>query len=337
MNDISTSNELVVIEPADALKIFTEPKAIDPLLQRIRKEIDSFSADVETASGRKEIASMARKVARAKVYLDDAGKELVARYKEIPKKIDATRKEMRDTLDNWRDEVRAPLDAYKAKESERVEAHKTAITEISALASTDGLDAATLRERLAKAESVSLETAEEFVSEYALAKEQAINALKAALPVREKYEADQAELERFRREAAIAEQVDREDRIAREAAERAKAEAEAKAVAERQAIETAALREKEAAEKRELELRLAAEQAERRAAEAEAKAKREAEEAKAREAEETARRKANKAHRAKINRTALDAFIRNGIDESVAKAVITLIAQREIPNVSINY
>src|SRR5690606_34102970 len=101
--------ELVTIEPKNALAVFTEEKAIDPILARVRKEIDAFIPDITTASGRKAVASMAFKVAKSKTYLDGVGKKLVDEYKEIPKKIDATRKRVRDTLDEWKDEVRKPL------------------------------------------------------------------------------------------------------------------------------------------------------------------------------------------------------------------------------------
>ncbi|OCS62006.1 hypothetical protein BBZ50_02590 [Escherichia coli] len=53
----------------------------------------SFVPDITTAKGRKEIASLAYKVAQTKTYLDGLGKDLVAELKEIPKLIDANRNE----------------------------------------------------------------------------------------------------------------------------------------------------------------------------------------------------------------------------------------------------
>jgi hypothetical protein len=59
---------LALTVPADrALAFFTRPGAVEPILDAIRKEIDAFTADVSTVKGRKEIASMAHKVARQQI------------------------------------------------------------------------------------------------------------------------------------------------------------------------------------------------------------------------------------------------------------------------------
>ncbi|MGU3628118.1 hypothetical protein [Comamonas sp. C24C] len=48
-------------------------------------------------------------------------------------------------------------------------------------------------------------------------------------------------------------------------------------------------------------------------------------------------READKAHRQRINRAALDALVAGGLSEADAKTVITLIAKKAIPAVSITY
>lgn len=48
--EIDAGNDLVRIEPGSALSVFTSPNAIDPLLKRVRDEIDKFDADVATRS-----------------------------------------------------------------------------------------------------------------------------------------------------------------------------------------------------------------------------------------------------------------------------------------------
>lgn len=338
MNVMTPENELVVIPDGTALTVFTTDKAIDPLLERVRKEIDSFVPDISTPTGRKAVASMAYKVARAKTYLDDAGKRLADEQKAIPKKIDACRKHVRDTLDAWRDEVRKPLTDWEAAEDRRIANHRSEVERIGGLCAAHGLDAAGLRQRLEEAEAVSVgEHCEEFLVEYVRAKEDAIKSLRIDIVEREKYEAEQAELARLRAEAEARERKEREERIAAEAAERAKRDAEAKAEADRKAAEESVRREREAAERRELELKLQAEAAERRAVEAEAKARHDAEQKAERERIEAVRREADKAHRAKINKAAMDAFVQHGIGEEEAKRAVTLIALREIPHVSISY
>lgn len=338
MNDIATT-DLIVIEPSKALAVFTTDGAIDPLLARIRQEIDAFTPDVSTPASRKAIASMAYKVAQSKTRIDDAGKALVAKQKEIPNKIDATRKRVRDTLDQWRDEVRAPLTAWEAAEAARTDRHKYRLQWFKVRATEHGeKDAVELRITLAEVQAVKIDdSCEEFLSEYTLAKVQAEAALMTALEKREKYEAEQAELARLRAEQAERDKRDHEERIAREAAEKAKRDAEAKAQAERVAAEQAAKREREAGERRELELKLQAEQAERKAADAEAKAKRDAEAKIAAEQAETAKREADKAHMARINNEAVSGLVAGGVPDDVAKLVVTLIAQKKIPHISIRY
>jgi len=329
MNDM-TPNELVTIEPQNALAIFTTANAIDPLLERVRREIDGFHADVTTDKGRKAIASMAYKVAKAKTYLDDAGKALADQQKEIPKKIDACRKRIRDTLDQWKDEVRAPLTEWETAEKNRIAGHKSNIELLSSLWQVEGLDAATIKRRLAQADGFAIDdTCEEFKAEYAAEKDAAVASLRKSLAAREKYEAEQAELARLRAAEEARKQKEREEQIAREAAESARRAAEAKAASEAKVAEDAA--------RRELELKLQAEQAERRAVEAEAKAKREAEQKAAHEAEEAAKREADKAHKSAVMTAALEALKAGGVDEASARLALTLILERKVPRVSVSF
>ncbi|EMQ4317209.1 cell envelope biogenesis protein TolA, partial [Yersinia enterocolitica] len=88
----------IVIEPKNALAVFTQPDHIESILQQVEKEVNSFVPDVSTKKGRDAIASLGLKVAKTKTYLDGLGKDLVTEYKEVPKKIDASRKTVRDRL-----------------------------------------------------------------------------------------------------------------------------------------------------------------------------------------------------------------------------------------------
>lgn len=366
---MSAQTELAVVPPKEtALQVYQVANGLDPYLQKIREEIDSFVPDVTTRKGREAIASIAYKVARSKTVLDNVGKDLVAELKEIPKKIDAERKRMRDTLDAWQEEVRRPLTEWQAAEDARIDRHTDAITHMKGLAVELGtLDAQQLKDRIAELSRIELgEAWEEFEAEAARAKDDSLKVLTAALATREHYEAEQAELARLRADAEAREQKDREERIAREAAERARIEADQKAQAEREAALRREQEAKAAADRRELELKLQAEQAERAAAQAEAdrlaaeqraEQERQAAARRAEEAAEQARqderrradaaaaeilrqqeaRERDKAHKAKINRAALDAFVTGGMTEECARQAVTLIAKRQIPNISISY
>lgn len=355
---MNTSTDLELLPPKEtALQVFTAPQGLDPYLQKIKDELDSFVPDVSTKKGRDAIASMAHKVAKGKVALDNVGKELVAELKKQPGLVDAERKRMRDLMDQWKEEVRRPLTEWEEAEAAREAGHKAGIEWFLLRAKESGdLSAQELRAALAEVEAKAVDDSwQEFEAEAHRAKAKALDGLSAALAAREKYEAEQEELARLRAEAATREQKEREERIAREAAEQAQRQAEAKAQAEREAAARKEQEAKAAAELRELELKLAAERAEREKAEAvqreqqaKADAKRRAAEAVAAEqrrvaaqaeaeAREAKRREADKNHKASINRAAMDAFMQGGMTEECAKLAVTLIAKKQIPAVSIIY
>lgn len=337
--------ELVTIEETKTFDVFVTPNGLDPFLEKIRFEIDGFVPDLSTAKGRKEIASMAQRVARSKTYLDGVGKDLVTKLKEQPKKVDAERKRMRDMLDEWKEEVRRPLTEWEEKEKARVQAHEDGLSHIRMLAheytdtfNTEKRNSEQLKANLAELKAIELgECWEEFEAKAATEKDCSLTKLESLIKVVEAEELKAAELERLQREEAERRQREHEERIAREAAEKARIEAEQKAEEERKAVELKAQQEREASEKRELELKLEAEAAKRKALEAEENAKREAEAAKQREIEEAKQREANKQHKAKINNEALDALVAGGLSKKDAKTVVELIAKRQVPHVCINY
>ena len=369
------TKDIVTIAPGTALTVFTTEGAIDPLLEHVRREIDAFKPSIATAKGRKEIASMARRVADSKVYLESVGKKLADEQKEIPKKIDAARKRIRDTLDKWRDEVRAPLTEWEDAEEARIAKHKGAIQRLEhAGREPSDCSPVVLRAALANAQQMIIGPhLEEFEAEYARAKDGAVARLGAAIAAAERREAEAAELARLRKEAEERAERDRIAAIERAAADKARAEAEATAKAEREAAERRELdlklaaeraereakereeaivreaeeaRQREAlaaergrldAERRELELQREKEAAERRAAETEARLKREAEQAKARDEADARAREADIEHRRSINREAMAALVKGGLDETYAMLAVSLIAERKIPRVTISY
>lgn len=308
-----SSAELIPVETVNAGELFAGD-GLDALLQKIRAHATSVAADVTTDKGRKEIASIAYKVARSKTTIDEAGKSLVAEWKAKSSGVDAARKRARDYLDALKDEVRQPLTDWEA-EQERI--------------AEEARDAE--RKRIADAETARIAELERREAEIR-AKEEAIR--KAEDEARAKAAAERLEKER----------AEREERIRIEASERAEREKEAALQSEKLAYERIA-REAEAAKERE---RLAAERAERDKQEAvrqaEERAKREAEQKeRARLADEAAakaeeqRRAADREHRQAINAVALKAMVDEGIGETTAKKVLTLIASGAVPRVSINY
>ena len=290
---MSAEKELVTLPPKDqALTLFSTEKGLEPWLQIVRTEIDNFQKvlpELTTNKGRQAYISMAHKVAKSKTALEAAGKQLSAEQKEIPKKIDAERKRVWDTLELWQKEVRKPLDDWQAAEDVRVDRHNSRIEQLRGLAGVETLFALGIRSKIENVESVVIDGGfEEFEAEAHQAKAKTLEFLRAALAKQEAYEAEQAELERLREEAAARAKADHEAAIARAAVEKAQQEAAAAAQAERdaaarreqdlkdqaaaqqRAAEQAARDAEAAAANQALQLKLAAEHAERLKLQAEA-------------------------------------------------------------------
>lgn len=344
------SNELIVPTKENALEVYQKQNGLDPFLEQIKQEIDSFVPDVTTKKGRDAIASMAYKVAKSKTALDDVGKELVADLKELPKKIDAERKRVREILDAWRDQVRKPLTDWEQAEEDRIANHKIAI-ELMKNSAIDLQDCTSgeIKTKIYYVDSMEMgKNFEEFELEAMQTKESSLKKLNKALEEKEQQEKERAELEKLRAEAAAREQKEREEKMIKEAEERTKREAEEKAKAEKEAAEKRENDLKLQAERREIELKLQAEKSEREKLEAIAKAEKdkqaaiEAEKqkqiAEAQKIErEKLEREKNLKHTKEINQQALKAFVANGFSEDDAKKIITLIAKKSIPFITINY
>lgn len=373
---MSANTELAAVPPAEtALAVYSKPNGLDPWLDQVRAKVDEFKKvlpDLKTRKGRDAYASMAHSIAKSKTALEAVGKEISAKQKEIPKLIDAERKRVWDTLEAWQKEVRKPLDDWQAAEDARIDKHNDAIQRIKDLVIFEETPASGhLANIIADLELLEIgESWEEFLADAAQAKDQTLIKLRTLHTERTRYEAEQTELVRLREEKEAREKKDRDDQIAREAAEKATREAEEKAQRERDAEARRVRDEQEAAVKRENDLKLQAaelerlaEQAKREKIEAEQKAEQKAEhdrlaalerEKKAVEqarldeiarqqaaADEILRqqreREADQAHKVKIMGAAKEALMSMNITEELAKAIVLKIARREIPNITIHF
>ncbi|HBV6231096.1 TPA: hypothetical protein MD344_003247 [Klebsiella pneumoniae] len=317
--------DLVVIEKKNAMAVFTNNDQLDPLIEAIEKEARSLVPDVTTKKGRDAIASMAHKVARSKTYIDNAGKDLVAELKALPKQIDESRRVVRERLDALKDEVRRPLTEWE-EEQERIKAEEAMnALHAEALAMNEEFD----RQLAARIESDH---------EMALLMNDAFDREQAEKKA-------EAERQRIAREEEIKRQA--EAKAKREAAEKAQREIDAAAAREREAIlakERAEREQREAAERAEREKQAAVE-AERRKAQEEAdRIRREAEQREQarldeekRKAEEESRRAADVEHRRGINTAAVQALINQGIPHEWAKACIIAVALGKVPATTIKY
>ena len=347
-------NELQVIDQNVIVAAFAKRGGTDELFEHIAQEVRSHVPDVTTKKGRDAIGSLAMKVSKSKTLIEKCGKELVAEQKAQIKLIDDDRIAIVKKFDALRDEILAPRDAWEQAEKDRVKKHQDAIIGIKMPADLlqnhpTEWTSENIKVAINDLEGVCIDSSfEDFEQEAKLAKFETLEKLRTALVAREKYEAEQAELERLLKEQLEREQRERDERIAKEAADKARIEAEAKALAEQRRVEREkqeaqekAEREKREAAEREARLIAEKEEAELRAQQAavmerqrierEQAAKEEAD----RKAEEA--RLANVEHMRSINNQILNKLCEIGLDEGQAKAVITAIARNQIPNVSIKY
>ncbi|HBY8893017.1 hypothetical protein J9A50_21990 [Klebsiella pneumoniae] len=328
--------DLVVIEKKNAMAVFTNNDQLDPLIEAIEKEARSLVPDVTTKKGRDAIASMAHKVARSKTYIDNAGKDLVAELKALPKQIDESRRVVRERLDALKDEVRRPLTEWEA-EQERIKAeeamnalHAEALEmnikfdqELAAKFEADHemallMDKDIDRERADKAAEAERQR---------IAREEEIKRQAEEKAKREAEEKHRAEMEASARREA-------EERAAKERAERERIEAQQRAERDRIAAEQKAEADKQAAI--DAERRKAQEEADRIRREAEQREQARLAEEK-RKAEEEARRAADVEHRRGINTAAVQALIDQGIPYEWAKACIIAVALGKVPATTIKY
>ncbi|HBT3461147.1 TPA: hypothetical protein MHS89_05830 [Klebsiella pneumoniae] len=318
--------DLVVIEKKNAMAVFTNNDQLDPLIEAIEKEARSLVPDVTTKKGRDAIASMAHKVARSKTYIDNAGKDLVAELKALPKQIDESRRVVRERLDALKDEVRRPLTEWE-EEQERIKAEEA----------MNALHAEALEMNI----KFDQELAAKFEADHEM-----------ALLMNDAFDREQAEkkAEAERQRIAREEEIKRlaEEKAKREAAEQAQREIDAAAAREREAIlakERAEREQREAAERAEREKQAAVE-AERRKAQEEAdRIRREAEQREQarlaeekRKADEQERREADVKHRKAVGVEVVKALMANtSLTRDQAIEVLTAVKDGRIPHTGISY
>lgn len=308
------------------MAVFTNNDQLDPLIELIEKEARSLVPDVTTKKGRDAIASMAHKVARSKTYIDNAGKDLVAELKALPKQIDESRRVVRERLDALKDEVRRPLTEWEA-EQERIKAEEAMnALHAEALAMNEEFDRK-LAVRIESDHEMALLMNDAFFREQAekkaeaerqrIAHEEEIKRIAAAAAAREVEQRAQREREEAAlREAALkaqAEQAER-DRIAAE--QKAEADKQAAIEAERRKAQEEADRIRREAEQRE-QARLAEEK---------------------RKADEQARREADVKHRKAVGTEIVKALLANtSLTRDQAIEVLTAVKDGRIPHTGISY
>ena len=350
--------EIVAIEQPEIIEAFKVEGGTRALFERVSENARSVVFDMGVKKDRESLKSFAYSLARIKTTVDNHGKELVSGIKQQAAVIDADRKFWRDNMELLQEEIRKPLTDFEQAEKDRVAKCLEFLDEITELAKPEFLGNAAwqLKGYIDTLSDLKIDSRfMEFEDQAKLAKFETLEVLRKALADREKYEAEQAELERLRQAEILRQQQEREERIAREAAEKATREAEEKARLEAERVqrekaeaeqrEARLKAEKEAAELREQALKQKAiddakqaEIAKQQAIEAERK-RIEAEQFAQAEAErkELEAREADQAHKKIICGEALKGLTDLGVDEELGKEILRAINKGLVPHVSIKF
>lgn len=329
--------DLVVIEKKNAMAVFTNNDQLDPLIEAIEKEARSLVPDVTTKKGRDAIASMAHKVARSKTYIDNAGKDLVAELKALPKQIDESRRVARERLDALKDEVRRPLTEWEAEQA-RIAAEKAAEEERLRIEAEEKAALEALKKQIETDHEMALLMNDAFDREQAEKKAEAERqriAREEEIKRQAEEKAKREAAEKAQREIDAAAAREREAILAKERAERERIEAQQRADREQREAAERAEREKQAAV--EAERRKAQEEADRIRREAEQREQARLAEEK-RKADEQARREADVKHRKAVGTEIVKALLANtSLTRDQAIEVLTAIKDGNIPHTGISY
>ena len=365
-------SDLIVIEDINAVELFTGTGLSD-VIARIRGEVMGPILDINKKKDRDLMRTNAANISKAKVKLDNLGKELTEDWKKKSKAVDNSRKQMREEMDALRNEVREPLTVYEDAEKARkahLEATFDFIVSLSKAVNPETELHYTLEELEANLTGLANIVVDESLKEMELAcikaKQKSHDKLVGLIQDATEAAAKQVEFERLQKESAEREQIERDARIATEAADEARVKAELEASKQQQESEAREAKAKQAEADAvqatidaEASAKLAAEQAEARAIDAKEQAEKarilQAEQAELnkqaavnaeiarqqaeqkRELDALAVREANKANCKKVNNAAMQCFINGGLSEESAKLAVTLIAKKSIKNVQINY
>lgn len=362
---------------SNAAIVLTDKKVRQEFYSYIRQEVESFVPDLTTDKGRKAVASLAFKVSQSKSLIEKAKVSLKADWLEKSRAVDADWRIVERDLDELRDKARKPLTDWEESEESRKAICRKTIERLNAAAIVGiDATVESVHATLADLRIINTgeEAMQEYSTMATEAKDLAIRSLSSALTRLEKEEADRAELAklraaheaRIRDEMQAAENEERERR-AKEEAEQLRLDEEKRVADEQARIQAAAdnaAREAAALLQRQHDAELARLKAEQDKKDAEAKRERDeavarhdaemnriaqAEIARKAEADriETARLKQvaedeklakNKAHRRGLMMASKLALMQYcGIEEKHAIAVVKMIVDEKIPNISFQF
>jgi colicin import membrane protein len=320
---------------------------------------ESKKYGIATKEERAQFARFARPLQKLRTGIEARAKEFTGETKRQLAAIDTEKRRLVAVVGGIEDEVLAPLTNWESKEQLRISRHTAVLADIHASQPHVYPTVDALRARIDTLAVLDPEYMEEFSEPIRNAKTAVLKVLRDALAQRMQEEANRAELEKLRQEAAARDEASRQAALAlaiKEQEEREAIQRELRAAAELAEATQKIQQQKEEAEKRAKEAeerRIADEQASVvRAREAQARGDREkaeaveaerkrAADAAAEEYRQMEARAADQEHRVRVNAAAVNALIEScdldGANAGIAWAVVNAIAEGLIPQVTINY
>jgi len=233
------TTNLMDMTPSDVF----EGDFITGLINEIRAKALEHTPDMTTDKGRKAIRSNAYAVRRTKTTVDNLRKGLTKEWKDKAKAVDKEGARLRTACDEIVSDLMTPLEIWEEAEENRIRDINEKIETIINMVDFEDVSpsADTLADRLKTVNSIIIdESYAEKTHQAQCEQDSAIKIIEMKLEAQLKYEADQAELAKLKKEAEERERLDlerkakeEEERKAKEAEEaRIKAAAEAKAKAE---------------------------------------------------------------------------------------------------------
>jgi len=302
----------------------------DAKLQEFKGRYDGVVYNLEDEDQEKQARSDRLTIGKVVSSLDIKHKELKAPLKAQTDLIDEERKRIKDDLLGVQDKIKSQIKAHEQEIADHAEMLHNKVEDLQLPADYDAmslLSVIQIQEKLEDIRAVDVDDSYEHrKADATLAQIETIKALELRLVARVKYENEQAELDKLRKEAAAKEQTEREEQIRKEAVQKATLEAERAAQAK---INEAKRKQLEAEQEAETAAQMERNRIENERLDALEKARQ------IQVAED--KKKANQKHRGKIHGEAKQAFMDNGFDATEAGVIVSLIKGGKIKNIQVNY
>jgi hypothetical protein len=117
--------ELATLEDMTAAEMFVAG-GLDPIIAAISAEVDAFIPDLSTKKGRDAVASLAHKVGKVAVRVENGKKQLTADWRKQTTEVNAEGKKLDEQLRDLQAKAKAPLILWQVEEDNRIAAERLA-------------------------------------------------------------------------------------------------------------------------------------------------------------------------------------------------------------------